>query len=144
MSALFKTKSTITHIATKNPLLFLRGFFASTFQNKSVPFSGKTKCSSFTCVRWHFTPGSPDLHSHSTKNPNQYAISYVSSDDLPNPEELDPELIIGWTPEQDKVNPRTFIENSKFIEFLTSVLKENIHKVNDGNLKAMADWQKEG
>jgi hypothetical protein len=42
------------------------------------------------------------------------------------------------------VNPRTFIENSKFIEFLTSVLKENIHKVNDGNLKAMADWQKEG
>jgi hypothetical protein len=63
---------------------------------------------------------------------------------LPNPEELDPELIIGWTPEQDKVNPRTFVENSKFVDFLTNVLKENIHKVNDGNLKAMADWQKEG
>ncbi|KAG2198161.1 hypothetical protein INT46_002573 [Mucor plumbeus] len=63
---------------------------------------------------------------------------------LPKPEALKSEFIIGWTPEQDKVDPRTFIENTKFVDFMTSVLKKNVHKVNDSNLKAMADWQKEG
>lgn len=68
----------------------------------------------------------------------------MSDKDVPNPEALKPELIVGWTPEQDKVDPKTFIENAKFVDFLTTVLRENVHKVKDNNLKAMADWQKEG
>jgi hypothetical protein len=55
-----------------------------------------------------------------------------------------PELIIGWSSSTDTLNTRTFVENGKFVDFLTKTLKENIHKVNDTNLKAMADWQKEG
>lgn len=74
---------------------------------------------------------------------DKYAISYVSSDDLKKPE-LNKELIIGWSKEQDNLDPRTFVENTAFTGFLTQVLKENVHKVNDSNLKAMADWQKEG
>lgn len=84
------------------------------------------------------------LHSHETSNKDRFAISYLSDKDLPKPEALTSEFIIGWTPEQDKVDPRTFIENTKFVDFMTSVLKENVHKVNDSHLKAMADWQKEG
>ncbi|CEJ01351.1 hypothetical protein G6F70_002205 [Rhizopus microsporus] len=55
-----------------------------------------------------------------------------------------PELIIGWSSSTDTLNTSTFVENRKFTDFLTKTLKENIHKVNDTNLKAMADWQKEG
>jgi ABC-type iron transport system FetAB ATPase subunit len=84
------------------------------------------------------------LHSHETSDKDRFAISYLSDKDLPKPEALKSEFIIGWTPEQDKVDPRTFIENTKFVDFMTSVLKKNVHKVNDSNLKAMADWQKEG
>lgn len=57
---------------------------------------------------------------------------------------MDTELIIGWTSDKDKLDPKTFVENNKFVDFLTRVLKENIHKVNDTSLKALAKWQKEG
>ncbi|GAA5813848.1 hypothetical protein MFLAVUS_007335 [Mucor flavus] len=83
----------------------------------------------------------PKLHAHPFND--KYAITYVSSDDLKS-SKLDPELIIGWSSDKDKLDPKTFVENRKFSNFLTSVLKENVHKVNDSNLKAMADWQKEG
>jgi hypothetical protein len=53
-------------------------------------------------------------------------------------------VIIGWSKDRDHLDPKTFIENNKFVDFLTTVLKENIHKVEDSNLKAMADWQKDG
>jgi hypothetical protein len=42
------------------------------------------------------------------------------------------------------LDPRNFVENTSFVNFLTKVLKENIHKVKDTNLKALAEWQKEG
>ncbi|KAI8882929.1 hypothetical protein K501DRAFT_323709 [Backusella circina FSU 941] len=80
-----------------------------------------------------------NVHVH--ENNNKYAISYASND---NSIKDHPELIIGWTPDKDSVDPRTFIENTQFIQFLTDTLKENIHKLNDPNLKALADWQKEG
>lgn len=81
------------------------------------------------------------MHAHPTNN--KYAISYVSSEDLKKPE-LDSELIIGWSKDKDNLDPSSFVENTKFVNFLTRVLKENIHKVKDSNLKAMADWQKDG
>lgn len=88
-----------------------------------------------------FIVAHPKLHAHPFND--KYAITYVSSDDLKS-SKLDPELIIGWSSDKDKLDPKTFVENRKFSNFLTSVLKENVHKVNDSNLKAMADWQKEG
>ncbi|KAI9478151.1 MAG: hypothetical protein EXX96DRAFT_569750 [Benjaminiella poitrasii] len=87
----------------------------------------------------------PLVHSHTTTNQQSFALSFISSKDLPGTNEAIPaELIIGWTPVQDRVDPKTFIENHKFVNFLTSVLRENIHKIDDSNLKALADWQKEG
>lgn len=83
----------------------------------------------------------PYLHAHPTQN--KFAISYVSSDDLKKPD-LDSELIIGWSTDKENLTPKTFVENNKFVDFLTDVLAANIHKVDDMNLKAMADWQKEG
>ncbi|KAL9543185.1 hypothetical protein MBANPS3_008237 [Mucor bainieri] len=104
-----------------------RAFSISAALNKSIPLSSNAY-----------------LHAHETGNKDRFAISYLSDKDVPNPEALKPELIVGWTPEQDKVDPKTFIENTKFVDFLTTVLRENVHKVEDSNLKAMADWQKEG
>ncbi|KAI9262211.1 hypothetical protein BDA99DRAFT_438899 [Phascolomyces articulosus] len=36
------------------------------------------------------------------------------------------------------------MDNASFVDFLTRVLKENVHKVNDPILKSLAEWQKEG
>lgn len=83
----------------------------------------------------------PYLHAHPTST--KFAISYVSTKDLKKPD-LDPELIIGWSTDKENLTHQTFVENNKFVNFLTTVLAENIHKVDDINLKAMADWQKEG
>lgn len=86
----------------------------------------------------------PTYHSHSLENSPKFAISFLSSNELTKPDALIPQLIIGWTPEQDKVEPRTFIENPAFVNFVTKTFQETIHKVDDTNLKALADWQKEG
>ena len=72
-------------------------------------------------------------------------MSYVSSEDANNKlDNLSSDVIIGWTQEKDAVDPANFVENAKFVDFMTKVFKENIHKINDPNLKALADWQKEG
>lgn len=88
------------------------------------------------------------MHAHTPlaeSNNHKYAISYVKSSELGERKiEEYPELIIGWSSDSSSLDYKTFIENQKFVPFLTNTLKENIHKVNDTNLKAMADWQKEG
>lgn len=88
----------------------------------------------------------PYLHAHPSSDNKKYAISYVSEEDLKNnkSKDLDSELIIGWSNDKENLDPKTFLENSKFVDFITKVLKENIHKVDDSNLKALADWQKDG
>ncbi|KAI9491172.1 hypothetical protein BDB00DRAFT_834084 [Zychaea mexicana] len=53
------------------------------------------------------------------------------------------ELVIGWTPNTD-IDFKTFVDNTSFVDFLTRVLKEKVHKVNDPVLKSLAEWQKEG
>lgn len=91
-----------------------------------------------------FHVAAPIYHSHSLKNDSRFAISFLSSNELPDPNALISELIIGWTPEQNKVEPRTFVENPVFVKFMTKAFQKNIHKVDDSNLKALAEWQKEG
>ncbi|CAO3627913.1 unnamed protein product [Mucor hiemalis] len=120
---MLRAQSTVRQLLIQRQLT-ARSFFASAMQLKS------------TVLTSH-----PYLHAHPVED--KYAISYVSSDNLKKPE-LNKELIIGWSKEQDNLDPRTFVENTAFTGFLTQVLKENVHKVNDSNLKAMADWQKEG
>lgn len=83
----------------------------------------------------------PYLHAHPTNN--KFAISYVSSEDLKTPE-LDSDLIIGWSTDKENLSLETFVENDKFVDFLTKVLKENVYKIDDMNLKSMAECQKEG
>jgi hypothetical protein len=88
------------------------------------------------------------LHAHTTSSNNnnqKYAISYVSDSELGSHKIEDhPNLIIGWSSNNNTLDCQTFIENGEFVPFLTETLKENIHRVDDSNLKAMADWQKEG
>ena len=88
----------------------------------------------------------PYLHLHSLPKDatRPFAVSFLSSQDLPSTNSITdyPNLIIGWSPET--IDMKTFIENPRYIEFMTSVLKHNIHKVNDSTLKSLAEWQKEG
>ncbi|KAF7728434.1 hypothetical protein EC973_006114 [Apophysomyces ossiformis] len=95
----------------------------------------------------------PYLHSHpiTTKDgaPTttlKYALSYLSSKDIPSGKRLcdHPDVVIGWTPEQSSIDPRTFVGNDVFVDFLHRTLAENIHSVNDPSLKGLAKWQKEG
>ncbi|KAG0185464.1 hypothetical protein DFQ28_009280 [Apophysomyces sp. BC1034] len=92
-----------------------------------------------------------NVHSVTLKDeapaPNlKYALSYVSSKDIPSGKSIfdHPKLVIGWTPEQFSVNPRTFVGNDEFVHFLNEVLAENIHNIDDSSLKGLAKWQKEG
>jgi hypothetical protein len=72
-------------------------------------------------------------------------VSLLSSKDIGNKKLADyPELIIGWTPNQDRVEPRTFIPNAAFLDYMTTTFVQHIHEVNDTALKGMAQWQKEG
>ncbi|CDH56339.1 hypothetical protein RO3G_06508 [Lichtheimia corymbifera JMRC:FSU:9682] len=73
-----------------------------------------------------------------------FAVSFLSSQDLPSNSTITDysNLIIGWSPET--IDMKTFVENPGYINFMTNVLKHNIHKVNDSTLKSLAEWQKEG
>ena len=88
-----------------------------------------TENAALSYIHFHPTSNAP-------RNDLKYAVSYV--DNAPKDE-----LIIGWTPSTD-IDYKTFVDNTSFVDFMTRVLKENIHKVNDPNLKSLAEWQKEG
>ncbi|OAD78248.1 hypothetical protein PHYBLDRAFT_71708 [Phycomyces blakesleeanus NRRL 1555(-)] len=76
----------------------------------------------------------------------KYALSFLPSSDLPDKTSVfdHPDLIIGWTPEQTTLDPKSFVDNNQFVQFMTKVLKDNIHNINDNALKGLAEWQKEG
>ncbi|KAJ8656337.1 hypothetical protein O0I10_007902 [Lichtheimia ornata] len=88
----------------------------------------------------------PYLHFHPLPKDatRPFAVSFLSSKDLPSNSTITDysNLIIGWSPET--IDMKTFVENPGYIDFMTSVLKHNIHKVNDSTLKSLAEWQKEG
>lgn len=88
----------------------------------------------------------PYLHFHPLPKDatRPFAVSFLSSQDLPSNSTITDysNLIIGWSPET--IDMKTFVENPGYINFMTNVLKHNIHKVNDSTLKSLAEWQKEG
>ncbi|KAI8390996.1 uncharacterized protein BYT42DRAFT_178118 [Radiomyces spectabilis] len=122
---------------------------ALSLQKPSVRFFSSSQILNNKSSTQH--PSHPELHVHEASKSSpapklRYAISYVSSADIPASTSLldHPDLIIGWTPEQFELNHNSFVENNSFVQFLTNTLSENIHKVNDPTLKATAQWQKEG
>lgn len=106
-----------------------------------VNFSNSQICLDLSYLHFHpIANGQPGL------SPTlKYALSYLSSNDIPTGKSLadHSELVIGWSP-QTTLEPRTFVDNTAFVDFMTRTLKENIHKVNDPVLKSLAEWQKEG